>query len=90
MEPRLGCHVQMMIAAKYVMTNRNNVVERAGGGEKNNDKGKRENNPAVVFFHPRIENGHNRTPGSLIRLPRVLMLPRSRYVISSPLCAPLN
>jgi len=52
MEPRLGCHVQMMIAAKYVMTNRNNVVERAGRGEENNDKGKRENNPAVVFFHP--------------------------------------
>jgi len=31
-EPRLGHHVQMMIAAKYVMTDRNNVVKRTGDG----------------------------------------------------------
>jgi len=48
---RLGHHVQMMIAAKYVMTNRNNVVECASYSEENNDKRKRENNPAVMFFH---------------------------------------
>jgi len=42
----------MMIAAKNVVTNRNNVVERAGCSEENNDKRKRENDPAVMFLHP--------------------------------------
>jgi hypothetical protein len=41
----------MMIAAKYVMTNRNNVVEGTGRGKENHDESECENYPAVVSFH---------------------------------------
>lgn len=49
----------MMIATEQVMTNRYYVVERAGCGEENNNKRERENNPAVMFVHPKIESGHS-------------------------------
>jgi hypothetical protein len=47
----------------------NDVVERAGCSEENNDKRERENYRAVVVFHPKIESGHNLAPGKPIRLP---------------------
>jgi hypothetical protein len=51
---RLGHSVQMMIAAKKVMTYWDDVVERTCCGKENNDKRKRENDPAVMIFHPHI------------------------------------
>jgi hypothetical protein len=48
----LGHRVQLMIASKQVMTNRNYIVQRAGCGKKNDDKRKREDNPAMMFFQP--------------------------------------
>jgi len=51
--------MQLVIAAKQVMTNRNYVVQRAGCCKKNDNKRKREDYPAVVLFHPYIEASHN-------------------------------
>jgi hypothetical protein len=68
-ETWLSTHVHCMIAAEQVMTNRYDVVERAGCSEENNDKRERENYRAVVVFHPKIESGHNLAPGKPIRLP---------------------
>jgi hypothetical protein len=44
--------MHQMVATEQVMTNRNNVMERASGGEENNHKRERENDPAVMIFHP--------------------------------------
>jgi hypothetical protein len=43
--------MHVMIAAKYVMANRDYVVKRTGRCEENHDKRKRENNCAVVLLH---------------------------------------
>jgi hypothetical protein len=56
---RLGHRMHLMIASKQVMTDRNHIVQRAGCGKENDNKGKRENNPAMMSFHPYIERGHS-------------------------------
>jgi hypothetical protein len=48
-----------VITTEQVMTDRYDVVERAGCSEENNNECKREYDPAAMFFHPRVENGHS-------------------------------
>ena len=61
--------MHVMITAKYVMTNRDNVVKRTGRGEENDDERKRENDCAVVRLDQRVNGIHNLAPSLLIRPP---------------------
>jgi len=47
-----------MIASEQVMTDRYDVVERTGCSKEYDDERKREDNPTVMLFHPKIESGH--------------------------------
>ncbi len=83
--------MHQMVATEQVMTNRNNVMERTSGGEENNHKRERENDPAVIIFHPKIEGGHSESPGKPIRLPYTQIPPRDNHgtesLAASRICA---
>jgi hypothetical protein len=59
--------MHVMIAAKYVMADWDNVVKRAGRGEENYDERKRENDCAVVLLHQCVNSGHYLAPSLPIR-----------------------
>ena len=59
--------MHVMITAKYVMADWDNVVKRAGRGEENYDERKRENDCAVMRLHQCVNGGHNLAPSLPIR-----------------------